>query len=63
MRMEVHEDEVKGKFKEAAGRVQDAYGDLSGDPYHDVAGKEKQAEGKMEQTVGKVKKALHNAID
>ena len=59
----VHEDEVKGKLKEVEGKVQDAWGDLTGDPRHDAEGKAKQAEGVAEQGVGKVKKALHNAID
>lgn len=59
----MHRDEIKGKAKEMEGRIQDAFGDLSGDPRHDQEGKAKQAEGKFEQGVGKVKDALHKAID
>lgn len=59
----MHKDEIKGKAREIEGRVQDALGDLTGDPRHDEEGKAKQAEGKLEQGVGKVKDALHRAID
>jgi uncharacterized protein YjbJ (UPF0337 family) len=59
----MHKDEIKGKLKEAEGRVQDAFGDLTNNPRDDQAGKAKQAEGKVQQGVGKVKDTLHRAID
>ena len=59
----MHKDEVKGKLKEAEGRVQDAFGDLTNNPRDDQQGKAKQAEGQVQQGVGKVKDALHRAID
>ena len=59
----MHSDEVKGKLKEAEGKAQDALGDLTGNPRHDQEGKAKQAEGQVQQGVGKVKDALHKAID
>jgi uncharacterized protein YjbJ (UPF0337 family) len=59
----MHKDEIKGKMKEAEGRVQDAFGDLTNNPRDDQAGKAKQAEGKVQQGVGTVKDALHRAID
>lgn len=59
----MHKDEVKGKIKEAEGRVQDAFGDMTNSPRDDQAGKRKIAEGKVQQGVGKVKDTLHRAID
>jgi uncharacterized protein YjbJ (UPF0337 family) len=61
--MLTHKDEVKGKLKEAEGKAQDAWGDLTEDPEDDAEGKAKQVEGQFQQATGKVKKALHNAID
>ena len=59
----MHKDEVKGKLKEAEGRIQDAFGDLTNNPRDDAKGKAKQAEGQTQQGIGKVKDALHRAID
>jgi uncharacterized protein YjbJ (UPF0337 family) len=61
--MVTHKDEVKGMLKEAEGKAQDAWGDLTDNPEDDAQGKAKQVEGQLQQTAGKVKKALHNAID
>jgi uncharacterized protein YjbJ (UPF0337 family) len=54
-------DVVKGKVKQAEGRLQEAKGALTG------SGKDKanvkQAEGKVQEGVGKVKDAARKAID
>ena len=59
--MSVNDDQVKGKVKQAVGKVQDAKGDLTNDPKDDLAGKAKQVEGKVQETFGNVKKAVHGA--
>ena len=59
----MHKDEVKGKMKDAEGRVQEAWGALTDDPEHEAEGEMKQAEGKFRETVGTVKEKLHRAID
>jgi uncharacterized protein YjbJ (UPF0337 family) len=61
--MGIHKDEIKGKLKEAEGRIQEGFGDMADSPRHETEGKAKQAEGKVRQGVGKVKDALHRAID
>jgi uncharacterized protein YjbJ (UPF0337 family) len=57
----LNKDQVSGKVKEVEGRVEAAVAELKGDST--AAGREKQAEGKAQQIVGDVKKALHKAID
>lgn len=56
-----NDDQIKGKMKQAEGRVQDAKGDLTNEPDDDIAGKAKVAEGKVQEAVGNIKKAVHNA--
>jgi uncharacterized protein YjbJ (UPF0337 family) len=59
----MHEDELKGTVKEAAGKVQSEYGDLTDSPENVAEGERKQAEGSFQKGVGKVKDALHDIID
>ncbi len=59
----MHKDEIKGKLKETEGRVQDAFGDLANSPVDNEEGKMKQTEGRVQQVVGKVKDAVHKAVD
>lgn len=57
------EDVVKGKMKQAEGKVQDAAGDVTGNADDDVAGKAKQVEGKVQEGFGKAKDAVRDALD
>ncbi|HZQ23096.1 MAG TPA: CsbD family protein [Terriglobales bacterium] len=50
-------DEVKGKAKDVAGRVQRQVGEWTGDSEAQVKGTAKQAEGKVQNAWGKVKDA------
>ena len=59
--MAVNKDQVEGKLKQAAGKVQDARGDLTNDPDDDAAGKAKQVEGKIQEAYGDAKKTIHDA--
>jgi uncharacterized protein YjbJ (UPF0337 family) len=50
-------DRVEGKVKDVAGRVERQVGEWTGDPEKQVHGAAKQAEGKVQNTWGKVKDA------
>ena len=54
----VNKDIVEGKAKQVQGRLEDAVGDLTGNPDHDVKGKTRVAEGKLQEGYGNVKEAL-----
>lgn len=56
-------DRIKGKGKDVAGRVQEAWGDLTNQPEHKAEGKIKQVEGKVQDAYGRAKEKLREAID
>jgi uncharacterized protein YjbJ (UPF0337 family) len=56
-------DQVAGKAKEVAGKVQSGVGDLTGDESLKAKGKAKEVEGKEQQTGGKVERKVDDAID
>ncbi len=56
-------DRIKGKGKDIAGRVQEAWGDLTGDKEHEIKGQGKQVEGKVQEGFGKVKDAVRDIVD
>ena len=56
-------DEIKGKAKDLAGRVERQAGEWTGSEEHQVKGTAKQAEGKVQEAVGKVKDALKRPSD
>jgi len=56
-------DRIKGKIKQAEGKLQDAKGDLTNSPMDDIKGKAKQVEGKIQETWGKSKDAVREALD
>jgi uncharacterized protein YjbJ (UPF0337 family) len=51
----MNNDRLKGKAKDIAGRVERQAGEWTGDEEHQVKGAAKQAEGKVQNTWGKVK--------
>lgn len=53
-------DRIKGKGTEMGGRVQEAWGDLTGDRKQELKGQGKQAKGKIQEAFGKVKDAIRD---
>lgn len=56
-------DRAKAAAKNVEGKVQEAIGDLTGDPQDQLEGKEKQAEAKVRHMVEDVKDKVKKAID
>lgn len=56
-------DEIKGKAKDIAGRVERQAGEWTGSEEHQVKGAAKQAEGKVQNIAGKAKDALKSHGD
>jgi uncharacterized protein YjbJ (UPF0337 family) len=59
----MNKDEIKGKAKDVAGRVERQVGEWTGDPEKQAHGAAKQAEGKVQNAWGKVKDAAKDAAD
>jgi uncharacterized protein YjbJ (UPF0337 family) len=57
------EDRAKATAKNIEGKVQEAVGDLMGDPKTQVEGQEKQAEAKVKHTVENIKDEVKKIID
>lgn len=58
--LEMNKDQVKGKAKEVAGKVQKNVGDAVGSSEQQVKGMKNQAEGNIQQKAGDVKEAVKN---
>jgi uncharacterized protein YjbJ (UPF0337 family) len=56
-------DRAKATAKNIEGKIQEAVGDLTGDPQDRVEGQEKQAEAKVRHTIENVKDEVKKAID
>jgi uncharacterized protein YjbJ (UPF0337 family) len=56
-------DEIKGKAKDVAGRVERQVGEWTGDKDAQAEGTAKQAEGKVQNAWGKTKDAVRDAAD
>jgi uncharacterized protein YjbJ (UPF0337 family) len=59
--MTMNKDQVKGKVKDVAGRVERQVGEWTGDPEKQVNGTLKQAEGKVQNAWGNAKDAGEKA--
>jgi uncharacterized protein YjbJ (UPF0337 family) len=57
----MNKDEVKGKAKDIAGRVQRQTSEWTGDDEGQAKGAAKQVEGKVQNAWGKVKDAAKNS--
>ncbi|HEY9696474.1 MAG TPA: CsbD family protein [Trichocoleus sp.] len=57
------EDRIKAAAKNVEGKVQEAFGDATGDPKHEAAGQAKQGEAKVRNTAEDVKDEVKRAID
>ena len=58
-----HKDEVKGKAKEVAGKIEQGVGRATGDEETTASGEVREVEGKGQGLVGKVKQKAHDVID
>jgi uncharacterized protein YjbJ (UPF0337 family) len=59
----MNKDQVKGKAKDVAGRVERQVGEWTGDTEKQVHGAAKQAEGKVQNAWGDVKEAAKEGTD
>ncbi len=57
------EDRAKATAKNIEGKVQEAIGNLTGDPKDQLEGKEKQAEAKVRHIIENVKDEVKKDID
>ncbi|MDX2100417.1 MAG: CsbD family protein [Leptolyngbyaceae cyanobacterium bins.59] len=57
------EDRAKATGKNIEGKVQEAVGNVTGNPEHEAEGKAKQAEAKLRHGVENVKDDLKDAVD
>ena len=57
------EDRMKATAKNIEGKVQEAVGDVTGNPQDKVEGKDKQAEAQVQHSVENVKDNIKKAID
>lgn len=56
-------DKAKATAKNIEGKLQEGYGDVTGDPKDQAEGKAKQAEAKVRHTVEDVKDEAKKVID
>ena len=54
----MNKDQVKGAVKDAAGKVQEKYGEVTNDREQQVKGVAKQVEGTVQKEAGDIKEAL-----
>ncbi|NUT63689.1 CsbD family protein [Herbaspirillum sp. C9C3] len=53
----MNKDQIKGSLKEAAGKVQQKTGELTGNTSQQLKGAAKQVEGNVQKTYGDAKEA------
>lgn len=58
----MNKDQMKGKAKDTAGKVQEKFGDATGSKEHKAKGAARQAEGKVQKGVGNVKEGVEDAL-
>ena len=57
------EDRLEATGKNIEGKVQEAVGEITGDPKDKAEGKEKQAEAKVQHSIENAKDDIKKAID
>ncbi len=57
------EDRIKATAKNVEGKVQEAVGEVTGNPQDKVEGQDKQAEAQVQHSVENVKDNIKKAID
>ena len=58
-----NDDEVRGKFDEAAGTVKEHYGRATGDVDLENRGADQRAAGNVESGIGKAKRQVSEGLD
>ena len=61
LRLVMNKDQITGKAKEVAGKVQQSVGEATGSTSQQIKGGAKQVEGKIQQGVGDAKESLKEA--
>jgi uncharacterized protein YjbJ (UPF0337 family) len=59
----MNKDQVKGTVKEAAGKVQEKTGEVTGSATQQAKGLAKEVEGKTQKKVGDAKEVLRDNAD
>lgn len=59
----MNKDQIKGGVREAAGKVQEGFGKMTGSEEQEAKGLGKQAAGKVQQTYGDAKEAAKDVAD
>ena len=59
----INEDEVKGKAREEAGKVERKIGQATDDVSTAISGAAKEVAGKIQKDWGKTKDAVEDAVD
>ena len=59
----VNNDEIEGKFEKAKGYVKDKAGELTGNERLEAEGEADRAAGETQETWGKFKRGVSNAVD
>lgn len=59
----MNRDQIKGSFKDTAGKIQRKFGQMFGSNEHEAQGVQTQAEGKTQKTVGDVTDTLGKTTD
>ena len=57
----MNRDQAKGAAKDVAGKIQQKFGELTGNKAQQAKGAAKQVEGKVQRGVGNVERALDKA--
>jgi uncharacterized protein YjbJ (UPF0337 family) len=57
----MNRDQIKGRGKEAAGKLQQQVGKLAGSPKHRAKGLAKEAVGKVQKTMGDARQDIERA--
>lgn len=56
-------DQVKGKWKQFTGSVQERWGELTNDEIEQIKGEREQLEGKIQERYGKTKKEARDEVN
>ncbi|MDH4393767.1 MAG: CsbD family protein [Aquabacterium sp.] len=57
----MNKDQIKGTLKDAAGKLQQKTGEVTGDPVQQAKGVQKQVAGKTQKAVGDIKHMAQGA--
>jgi uncharacterized protein YjbJ (UPF0337 family) len=58
-----NKDEVKGKWEQVKGTVKDKVGEVTGNRHMEAEGEVQNAEGKSQETWGKLKRGVSDTVD